>query len=100
MDELLRKALKGVDPDAPDAAWRIFENLMRLVPWWLLIWFTLFCVVIGAAAGWWRGRVWLGMGLALVLGPVGWFVLWAFPPGARVERRAAAVTTQERRGGR
>ena len=83
MEDLLAKATSGVDPDSPDAALRIFENLMALVPWWPLFWFTVLCVVVGAALGWWRRRVWLGIVLALVLGPIGWFTLWAFPVGER-----------------
>lgn len=82
MNELLQKITQGVDPDAPDAAWRIFENIMALLPWWPLVWMTVLCVVVGAALGWWRRRVWLGVGLALLLGPIGWLTLWMFPPGA------------------
>ena len=81
MDDLLAKATSGVDPDSPDAFRRIFENIMLLVPWWPLFWFTVLCVVVGAALGWWRRRIWLGIGLALALGPIGWFTLWAFPAG-------------------
>ena len=83
VDELLQKITRGVDPNSPDATLHIFENLMALVPWWPLFWFTLLCVVVGAALGWWRRRVWLGIGLALLLGPVGWLALWVFPPGAQ-----------------
>ncbi len=81
MDDLLAKATRGVDPDSPDAFARIFANIMALVPWWPLFWFTVLCVVVGAALGWWRRRLWLGIALALVLGPIGWFTLWAFPAG-------------------
>ena len=81
VEDLLAKATSGVDPDSPDAALRIFEKLMALMPWWPLFWFTVLCVVVGAVPGWWRRRIWLGIGLALVLGPIGWFVLWAFPAG-------------------
>jgi len=81
VDDLLAQITRGVDPDSPDAFRRIFENIMLLVPWWPLIWFTVLCVVVGAALGWRRRRVWLGIGLALVLGPIGWFTLWAFPAG-------------------
>lgn len=89
LEDLLAKVTRGVNPDSPDAFARIFENIMALVPWWPLFWFTVFCVVIGAGLGWWRGRVWLGAGLALLLGPVGWFALWVFPEGnaARDRRR-------------
>ncbi len=96
MNDLLQKVMQGVDPDSPDAALRIFENMMRLIPWWPLFWFTVFCVVVGAAAGWWRGRMWLGAGLALVLGPIGWFMLWAFPAGARAARRNPPASAQLR----
>lgn len=84
MENLLQKITQGVDPDAPDATLRIFENIMTLMPWWPLLWFTVACVAVGAVLGWWRGRVWLGIALALVLGPIGWFTLWVFPRGASV----------------
>jgi len=98
MDDLLAKATSGVDPDSPDAAIRIFENIMALVPWWPLFWFTVLCVLVGAALGWWRRRIWLGIALALVLGPIGWFTLWAFPAGAAKKRGkpAAAKTSSSR----
>lgn len=89
MNDLLQKAMQGVDPDSPDAFMRIFENIMALVPWWPLVWMTIACVAVGAALGWWRRRVWLGIGLALVLGPIGWFALWVFPPGTRGAAGAA-----------
>jgi uncharacterized membrane protein YfcA len=79
MDELLSKATRGVDMSAPDAAWQIFHNLMALVPWWPLFWFTVACVVVGAVLGRWRGRVWFGVATALVLGPVGWLMVLALP---------------------
>ena len=99
MGDLLAKATSGVDPGSPDAFRRIFENIMGLVPWWPLFWFTVLCVVVGAALGWWRRRVWLGIVLALVLGPIGWFTLWAFPAGAQKKRtvRATAKAPSSRR---
>lgn len=98
MEDLLAKATSDVDPDAPGAFLQIFANIMALVPWWPLFWFTVLCVVVGAVLGWWRGRIWLGIGLALVLGPIGWFTLWVFPRGARVaaSRTPNAPLTRKR----
>jgi uncharacterized membrane protein YfcA len=79
MGEWLSRATRGVDMSAPDAAWQIFRNLMALVPWWPLFWFTVLCVVVGAALGRWRGRLWFGVITALVLGPVGWLMVLALP---------------------
>lgn len=75
MDELLARAMQGVDPDAPDAFVRIFLNLMALVPWTALIWWNLLFLAVGALLGWWRGRTAEGVAWALVLGPIGWFVI-------------------------
>ncbi|AND67802.1 hypothetical protein ATSB10_03480 [Dyella thiooxydans] len=80
MDELLAKATQGVDLDAPGAFWHVFANLMALVPWAALTWWSLFFVVVGAALGWWRGRTGAGVVWALLLGPVGWWVVWRLPP--------------------
>ena len=94
VQDLLAKATRGVDPDSPDAFARIFANIMALVPWWPLFWFTVLCVAVGAALGWWRRRIWLGIALALVLGPIGWFTLWAFPAGAEKKKRAERATAK------
>ncbi|HEX7112290.1 MAG TPA: hypothetical protein VF216_07590 [Mizugakiibacter sp.] len=83
MGDLLARALDGVDPDAPDAAWHIFRNLMALMPWWPLFWFTIACVAVGALIGWWRGRLWHGVLWALLLGPFGWIVPLALPKRPR-----------------
>lgn len=80
MDELLAKATHGVDLDAPGAFWHVFANLMALVPWAALTWWSLFFVAVGAALGWWRGRTGAGVVWALLLGPVGWWVVWRLPP--------------------
>lgn len=96
MRGLLQKLLQGVDPGAPGATWRFLHNMLALVPWWPLIWFTVACVVIGAALGWWRGRIGLGVVLGLLVGPIGWIALWALPPGRhgparrRLQERDAA----------
>ncbi|MET4677115.1 MULTISPECIES: hypothetical protein [unclassified Luteibacter] len=74
MDELLARAMQGVDPDAPGAFLAIFANLMRLVPWGELILWQVVFIVVGAALGWWRGRLVAGIVAALVLGPFGWVV--------------------------
>lgn len=95
MTDLLHKLLQGVDPNAPGAFRVLLHNLLALVPWWPLIWFTVACVVIGAVLGWWRGRIGLGIALGLVVGPIAWVALWALPPGRRgparrrVDRRMA-----------
>jgi hypothetical protein len=79
MDELLAKATQGVDVDSPDAFMQIFMNLMGLVPWVALFWWSVLFVVVGALLGWWRGRTVEGIVLALVLGPIGWIVVWLRP---------------------
>jgi hypothetical protein len=81
MNDLLQKLLQGVDPGTPGAFWRLLHNMLVLVPWWPLIWFTLACAVVGAVIGWWRGRIALGIALGLVVGPIAWAALWALPPG-------------------
>ncbi len=83
MEELLARATQGVDLDAPDASWRIFWNLMGLVPWASLLWWSLVFLAVGALLGWWRGRVWEGIVGAAVLGPLGWIVVLARPRRAR-----------------
>ncbi|HEX7816905.1 hypothetical protein [Dyella sp.] len=75
MDDLLQRAMQGVDPNDPGAFWQIFSNLMGLVPWVSLIWWTIFFIVVGGVLGWWRGRFWEGIWLAAVLGPIGWVVV-------------------------
>jgi hypothetical protein len=79
MDELLAKATQGVDVDSPDAFMQIFMNLMGLVPWVALFWWSVLFVVVGALLGWWRGRTVEGIVLALVLGPIGWIVVLLRP---------------------
>lgn len=74
MDGLLARAMQGVDPDAPGAFWKVFENLMALLPWTTLAWWNLAFVGVGAVLGWWRGRFWAGVIWAWVLGPIGWAV--------------------------
>lgn len=74
MDELLAKAMQGVDPAEPGAFLQIFLNLMGLVPWGQLIVWQVVFVVVGALLGWWRGRLKAGLIASLVLGPFGWIV--------------------------
>ncbi|HJU25788.1 MAG TPA: hypothetical protein VJ722_03840 [Rhodanobacteraceae bacterium] len=81
MDTLLQKLLQGVDPNAPGAFWKLLHNMLALVPWWPLVWFTVACAIVGAAIGWWRGRMGLGIALGVVVGPIAWIALWALPPG-------------------
>jgi len=83
MDELLARAMHGVDPDAPGAFWQVFFNLMALVPWAALFWWSVVFVAVGAAIGWWRGRLTEGVVWALVLGPFGWLVVLAKPAKTR-----------------
>jgi len=81
MQDLLQKLLQGVDPGTPGAFGKLMHNMLALVPWWPLIWFTVACAAIGAVLGWWRGRIALGVALGLVVGPIAWLALWALPPG-------------------
>lgn len=75
MDELLAKATQGVDPDAPGAFWHIFFNLLNMLPWAAMFWWSLLFVAVGALLGWWRGRLFEGIVWAWVLGPIGWIVI-------------------------
>lgn len=79
MDELLAKATDGVDPDAPGAFWHIFFNLLNLLPWAAMFWWSVLFIVVGAVLGWWRGRWVEGVVWAAVLGPIGWVVIMARP---------------------
>jgi hypothetical protein len=93
MNELLARAMQGVDPDDPGAFLQIFTNLMGLVPWGQLIVWQIVFVVVGALLGWWRGRTKAAVIASLVLGPFGWIVpflprrtpppLPPMPPGRR-----------------
>ncbi|HEY4292004.1 hypothetical protein [Luteibacter sp.] len=74
MDELLAKAMQGVDPAEPGAFLQIFMNLMGLVPWGQMIVWQVVFVVVGALLGWWRGRLKAGVIASLILGPFGWIV--------------------------
>lgn len=74
MDELLAKAMQGVDPEEPGAFLHMFTNLMALVPWGSLIVWQIVFIVVGALLGWWRGRLKAGVIASLVLGPLGWIV--------------------------
>jgi hypothetical protein len=82
LDELLAKAAEGVDPDAPGAFWHIFFNLLNMMPWAAMFWWTLLFMVVGALLGWWRGRWVEGVVWAAVLGPIGWIVIVAKPRAA------------------
>jgi hypothetical protein len=75
VEQWLEKATQGVDPDSPDAFLHIFLNLMGLVPWVALFWWSVLFMVVGALLGWWRGRTVEGVVLAAVLGPIGWVVI-------------------------
>jgi hypothetical protein len=77
MDELLARAMQGVDPGTAGAFWHIFLNLLNMVPWVALFWWNLLFVAVGALLGWWRGRLLEGIVWSWVLGPVGWLVVVA-----------------------
>ncbi|HEY0198493.1 MAG TPA: hypothetical protein VGC19_08145 [Rhodanobacter sp.] len=79
MDEWLARATEGVDPDAPGAFWRIFFNLLNMLPWAAMFWWSLLFMAVGALLGWWRGRWVEGVVWAAVLGPIGWIVIAARP---------------------
>ena len=79
MDELLARATRGVDPDAPGAFGHIFFNLLNMLPWAAMFWWSLLFVAIGALLGWWRGRLREGIVWAAALGPFGWLVILAIP---------------------
>jgi len=79
VDELLARATQGVDPDAPGAFWHIFFNLLNMLPWAAMFWWSLLFVAVGALLGWWRGRLFEGIVWAWVLGPIGWIVILARP---------------------
>ncbi|HET6632484.1 MAG TPA: hypothetical protein VFG73_07240 [Rhodanobacteraceae bacterium] len=98
MNELLAKALQGVDPAAPGAFWQIMQNLLALMPWWQLLWLNLLWVVVALAIAWWRGSS-LGraFGWAMVLGPVAWLIAWNLP-SATVTCTRCGATIAPRRG--
>jgi predicted small integral membrane protein len=79
MGELLQRILKGVDLSSPHASAQIFHNMLAMVPWVPLLWFTLFSAVLGLAVGWWRGRPWLGLWISIVIGPIALLILMALP---------------------
>lgn len=98
MDELIAGALRGVDPGDPDAVWQIFRNLMALLPWWELFWFTLLCVVVGVAIAWYRGgSILRSIGWALLLGPFGWLLSWYQVPATRSCPRCGSEVSAARR---
>jgi predicted small integral membrane protein len=88
MGDLLARATHGVDLSSPGAAWQVFNNLMAAMPWTALLWFTLFSLVLGAVVGWWRGRLWSGIWISLVIGPIALLVLFALP-SRRTSRTSA-----------
>jgi hypothetical protein len=79
MDELLARATQGVDPDSPDAFVHIFLNLLNLMPWAAMFWWSVAFVVVGAALGWFRGRTVEGIVWSAALGPIGWIVVLMKP---------------------
>ncbi len=76
MNDWLDRATQGVDPDSPTASLHIFLNLMQMVPWAALLWWSLGFVAVGALLGWWRGRLLEGVLWSVLLGPLGWPLLW------------------------
>lgn len=99
MQELLNRAMAGVDPTAPDAFWQIFMNLMGLVPWAALLWYTLFTVVVGLVIAWYRrSSYWLAIVWALTLGPIGWVISWTWvAPTRQCPRCGQDVVAQRKR---
>lgn len=79
MGDLLSRALQGVDPGSPLAAWQIFRNLVALIPWWQMLVWNLAFIAVGALLGRWRGRIGEGVAWAALLGPLGWLVVLARP---------------------
>lgn len=79
MGDLLQRILKGVDLSSPDASAQILHNMMAMMPWAALLWFTLFSVVLGAVVGWWRGRLWTGIWISLLIGPIALLILLVLP---------------------
>jgi hypothetical protein len=79
VDELLARATRGVDLDAPGAFWQVFFNLLNMLPWAAMFWWSLLFVAVGLLLGWWRGRIVEGVLWAWVLGPIGWIVILAKP---------------------
>lgn len=75
MGELLARATRGVDVDAPGAFFHVFLNLLNMMPWAAMFWWNLVFVAVGLLLGWWRGRAIEGALWALVLGPIGWIVI-------------------------
>ena len=79
MDELLARATQVVDLDAPGASLQVFFNLLNLMPWAAMFWWSLLFVAVGSLLGWWRGRTLEGAVWAWVLGPIGWIVILSKP---------------------
>jgi hypothetical protein len=75
VDDLLARATQGVDPDAPDAFWHIFFNLLNMLPWAAMFCWSLLFVLVGALLGWWRGRLLEGVVWAALFGPLGWILV-------------------------
>jgi hypothetical protein len=44
-----------------------------------MFWWNLLFIAVGAALGWWRGRLVEGIVWAAALGPIGWVVILAKP---------------------
>ncbi|MEO7050193.1 MAG: hypothetical protein ABI128_00875 [Rhodanobacter sp.] len=79
MDELLGRATQGVDLDAPGAFLHVFFNLLNLMPWVAMFWWSLLFVAVGLLLGCWRGRAVEGAVWAWALGPIGWIVILCKP---------------------
>ena len=79
MDELLAKATQGVDVDSPDAFVHIFINLLNLMPWAAMFWWSIVFIVVGAGLGWLRGRTLEGIVWAAAIGPFGWIAILVRP---------------------
>lgn len=84
MNELLGRALEGVDFGSPDAGWQLFLNLMGMMPWKLMIAYTVVTVVIGLFIAWYRRSSYImAVVWALLIGPAGWLISWHAVPQPR-----------------
>ena len=85
MQALLHQLLQGVDWGSPDASLQLMRNMIAVVPWWPLLWWTAAATAGGAWIGWKRGRLLQGIAWSFVLGFVAWPIILALPRRVRGE---------------